>query len=517
MKIKYKNLILALIGLINVVLHLLPALHFEYHRDELLYYALSNHLDVGYATSPPLMGFMAFISKNIFGYSVFAVRLFPALVSGCLVYLTALMAKELNGNFRSQLISAIGVYGSMFLVLVYCVFTPYCFDIFFWTLAIYLLIRFIKTETDKYLLLLGIVTGIAFLNKYSIVLLVISVLIVLPFTKLRKLFSNKYLYLALLLSLIIASPNLIWQATHHFPVVNHMKELNDSQLVNVNRLEFIVEQLIFLLPFTIFILPGIIYFCINKRFKDFRFIISVSVVVIVLLLVLRGKSFYASGLYPFLIVVGALFVEKFIVNRWLFSILFMTLILFSAILLPLNLPVFEPPKLVAYFDRFAKITGIDLLRKDEDGNYRKLPQLDADMLGWNEIAEKTNSAWSQVKDKDRGFIFCSNYGQAGAISLIGDKFGLPEPISFSDTYRFWFPAVFKNDINELVYVVGSDAMDSRNFRDTKDFFTEMIEVGNVNNNLAIEYNTKIYLFRKPKGDFNAFWRGQTDRYVKSRQ
>jgi hypothetical protein len=63
------------------------------------------------------------------------------------------------------------------------------------------------------------------------------------------------------------------------------------------------------------------------------------------------------------------------------------------------------------------------------------------------------------------------------ISIIGKKYGLPEPISFSDAYRFWLPQNFKNDIDEIVYVIGTDAMDSRNFNDTKDFFNEMIEIG----------------------------------------
>jgi len=91
------------------------------------------------------------------------------------------MAKELNGNFRSQLISAIGIAGSMFLVMIYGIFTPYCFDIFFWTLAIFLLIRFIKTKVGSYLMLLGVVAGFSLLNKYSIVFLVVPVLAVSVF------------------------------------------------------------------------------------------------------------------------------------------------------------------------------------------------------------------------------------------------------------------------------------------------------------------------------------------------
>jgi len=508
-EMKYKpQLIIAFIGFINVVLHVLPGFNFEYHRDELLYFSFVNHLDFGYATTPPLIGFMAFISKSIFGYSVFSVRFFPALFSGLLVCLTAMIAKALNGNFRSQLISAIGVVGTMFLVMIYGIFTPYFLDIFLWTLAIYLLIKYVKTKSGTFLLALGITIGFSFLNKYNIIFLVVSALVVLPFTKHWHIFSNKFFYWGVLSSVLIFSPNIIWQMQHHFPVINHMKELNESQLTNVNRIEFIVGQLLLLLPFTFVILPGIIFFLVNKQLKDFRFLLVVSAVVIILLLIFRGKSFYASGLYPFLIVVGALFIENVVVNRYVFSSVVFVLLMMAILLLPLNLPLFKPQQMISYFDGFARITGTDLLRKDEDGNYRKLPQVNADMLGWNEIAEKTNKAWSMVEDKNKAFIFCANYGQAGAIGVIGKKYGLPEPISFSDTYRFWLPGKFENSIEEVIYVIGADAMESGNFKDTKAFFQEMIEIGQVENPLAIEYNTRVYLFKKPKSNFNEFWKSQ---------
>jgi hypothetical protein len=514
MKHKLQFFMIVLIGAVNAGLHLLPVMNFEYHRDELLYFTMCNHLDFGFATTPPLVGFMAFISKSMFGYSVFSARFFPALFSGMLVYLTASMAKELNGNFRAQLVSALGVTGSMFLVMVYGVFTPYCFDIFFWTLAIYFIIRFVKTNNGYYLAVLGIVIGFSILNKYSIMFLLVAILTVVPFTRHRHIFLNKFFYAGLILMLITASPNIIWQAMHHFPVVNHMKELNDTQLVNVNRIDFMIEQLILLLPYTFLILPGMVFFGINKQFKEFRFLLAVSFVAIFLFLLLRGKSIYTSGLFPFFIVVGALFAEKVVRNRYAFSSVLILMVSLSVLMLPLGLPVFKAEKMIGYFDAFAGITGGDFLRKDEDGNYRKLPQVNADMLGWNEIAELTSKAWSMVEDKQRSIIFCSNYGQAGAIGVIGKHYGLPEPLSFSDAFRYWLPAEFENGIDEVVYVVGMDAIDSGNFRDTKALFEEMTEIGNVGNKLAIEYNTKVYLFKKPKSDFNVFWREQISGYLK---
>ncbi len=87
----------------------------------------------------------------------------------------------------------------------------------------------------------------------------------------------------------------------------------------------------------------------------------------------------------------------------------------------------------------------------------------------------------QVKDKNKSFIFCANYGQAGAISVIGKKYGLPEPLSFSESFQYWLPQKFDNGINELVYVIGTDALDSGNFRDMQNFFNEKVEIGTVEN------------------------------------
>jgi hypothetical protein len=514
MKKIYQNSIIIIVALAAVLLHLLSGSGFEYQRDELLYFSFSRHLDFGYATEPPLTGFMAFIAKSLFGYSLFAVRFFPAVLSGLLIWISSLITKELNGKFRSQLIASVGVGTSTFLVMIYGAFTPYCFDILFWTMTIYLLIRFVKTNSNSYLLIIGAVTGLAFLNKYSILFLLFSILMVIRFTKHRKVILDKYFYYAVLIFFVIASPNIIWQINHHLPVINHMIELNKSQLSNVNRVSFIAEQLILLLPCTFIILPGIVFFLINKEFKAFRFLLSICGIVVVMFLILKGKSFYTAGLYPFLIVTGAIFIEKTIRKGYLFYSVFFVFLLISALLLPLGLPVLKPAGMVSYYDSFARITGTDFLRKDEDGKQRSLPQINADMLGWNEITSLTGKAWDQVEDKNKCFIFCTNYGQAGAISIIGKKYGLPEPVSFSESFQYWMPLKFGTEINEIIYVISSDAVESGNFRDTKDFFSEMIEIGSVQNKMAIEYDTKIYLFKSPKSDFNNFWKVQTGAYTK---
>lgn len=86
------------LALFNVIFHFAFAGNLEYHRDELLYFSLGQHPDFGYMSVPPLIGWIAWLMQNIFGLSVYAVRIFPALLSGASIILASSMAKELGAH-----------------------------------------------------------------------------------------------------------------------------------------------------------------------------------------------------------------------------------------------------------------------------------------------------------------------------------------------------------------------------------------------------------------------------------
>src|SRR5664279_1180651 len=102
------------LAVFNIIIHLLVINNLEYHRDELLYFSLGQHPDFGFATVPPMIGWIAWFMQNIFGYSLFAVRLFPALLSGVMVLLVSAIARELGGNLYSRILASIGFIISVF-------------------------------------------------------------------------------------------------------------------------------------------------------------------------------------------------------------------------------------------------------------------------------------------------------------------------------------------------------------------------------------------------------------------
>ncbi len=183
--------------LLSVSMHLLVANNLEYNRDEMLYFSLGQHPAFGYESVPPMIGWIAWLMEHIFGYSLFAVRLIPALLSGVMVILVAAIAGELGGNSYAKVLAGIGFLIAAFALRTFSEFMPVYIDVVFWTIIIYLIIRYVNTYSGKTLILLGFVAGFSLLNKYLIAILFLSLLIVIPFTENRKIFRDKVFWYAI--------------------------------------------------------------------------------------------------------------------------------------------------------------------------------------------------------------------------------------------------------------------------------------------------------------------------------
>ena len=205
------------------------------------------------------------------------------------------------------------------------------------------------------------------------------------------------------------------------------------------------------------------------------------------------------GIFPMLIAAGAVFYERLIrINliRWALPLLLVTITYF---ILPLGLPIFGPNGLVTYFNTLETEYGVDVGRRFEDGTIHSLPQDYADMIGWEELTAITREAYASIPPSEEGIIYCENYGQAGAIFMIGRKYGLPEPLSFSDSYEYWVPDSIPTSVTHLIYI--NDEMGD----DVKDAFGQIKIVGKISNSHAREAGTTVYLCSSPRASVNALW------------
>jgi hypothetical protein len=337
------------------------------------------------------------------------------------------------------------------------------------------------------------------MNKYMILFQLFCLAGVFIFSSKREIFTKKSFWTGVILAFIIILPNIVWQITHNLPVVTHMDALKNSQLVHVNRFAFLTDQLFMLFASVFLVVPGIFFLLFSKKLKALRLLVISCILVVIILLILRGKSYYTAGIYPFLIAAGAVFWENFLHSRAPRVILASLLILITIPILPAGIPISGAKSLAEGFAMVHKKTGYNDILRDEKGNYHALPQDYADMLGWDELAAITAKAYRQVPDKKSCLIYCENYGQAGAITILGKKYGLPDPVCFSESFFYWAPRKLPVEIRSFIYI--NDELGE----DVHRLFPGIRLIGKISNPLAREYGTSVYLGTNPVAPFNPFW------------
>ncbi|MCF6401619.1 glycosyltransferase family 39 protein [Chitinophaga filiformis] len=483
---KRSYLLLLLFLLFKLVFHFLivnPV--YDLHRDEFLHLDQANHLAAGYLSVPPFTAFLSLLIKWL-GGSVFWVRFFPALFGALTMLIMWKLIALMKGGWFAQVIAAL-VFICSAMSRLNMLYQPNSFDVLSWTLVFYVLVLYVRTGASHLLLWLGAVIGLAFLNKYNILFLVAGLLPALLSSSQRKIFLNRYLYGGLLIALLLAAPNVIWQIRNGLPVIHHMKELASTQLVNVDRLGFVIEQLLFFLLGTLVWGAALVGFVTHEAFKPYRFIGWTFLFVMALLVYLQAKPYYALGLYPVLIAFGAVYLEKVVSFESTHHRRLALLWLFFTILLTVGtsrliFPVVEPDKL----GRLMNADTREMFAKWEDGEVHDLPQDFADMLGWRELTALVEKAYDQLPPAERKhtLILCDNYGQAGAINFYAGEKMVPA-ISFSADYVCWFPVL---DSFQHLIVVGKEPGE-----DVRNHASGYSEIGRISHPLARENGTGVYL------------------------
>lgn len=501
---KDHDLAIVSLALFNIAIHLAFAGNLEYHRDEMLYFVLGMHPAAGYATVPPLTGLLAWLVQNLFGFSVYAVRLLPSIASGVMVLLVSGIAKELGGSRYASVLAAVGFMIAGFALRTYMMFMPVFLDVTFWTLILCILIKYINTGKEKYLIWFGITSGFSLLNKYMPGVLFLGLLLIIPFTSHRNVFTRKKFWIGVGAGFLVFLPNLIWQLKMGLPVMNHLSELNRTQLTHVNRFTFLAEQFMMASWSSFLVVAGIILLMTNKAIIRFRFIGYLGLFVILFLMMVRGKSYYTIGVFPVLIAAGAVSYDlslRSVRSRIIFPAL---LVILTLPFIPMGLPVFRAEGMVKYFSILERRFGLTMGRRFEDNSIHSLPQDYADMLGWEQLTSVADSAWNMIEDKSAAFIYAENYGEAAALTIIGKKYGLPEAVCFSESFRYWFPKKFDPDITSIVYINYEEPGE-----DVRSLFRRITKIGSITNPNSREYGTSVYLVQDPAESFNRFWQIRT--------
>lgn len=467
---------------------------YDLQRDEYLHLDQGQHLAWGFQSVPPFSSWVSYLI-HLFGNAVFWVKFFPALFGALTIYIVWKAIEALNGNLFALILGATCVLFSGLLRL-NTLYQPNSFDVLSWTAFYFAALKYFKTENAKWLFIGAVVFAFGFLNKYNLAFLVLGFLPSILLTEQRNIFAKKELYLALLLGLLIVSPNLIWQYKNNFPVIHHLKELSDTQLVNVNRVDFLKSQIFFFIGSIFVIISALYALMVYSPYKKYKAFLFTLILTLIVFIYFKAKDYYAIGLYPIYIAFGSVFLADKIKQGWgrfLQPVFIVIPILFFIPMYDIFFPNKSPGYIINHKQTYQKL---GLLRW-EDGKDHELPQDFADMLGWKELALKVDSVYSKMPGKEKTLILCDNYGQAGAINYYTQR--NIKAVSFNADYIDWFDLTKKYE--NIIRIIESNETD-KEFKDISPFFETSLIAGAVTNKYSREFGTSVVVFTGAKIDIN---------------
>jgi len=149
--------------------------------------------------------------------------------------------------------------------------------------------------------------------------------------------------------------------------------------------------------------------------------------------------------------------------------------------------------------RYSAALGVGP-RTEERNELGRLPQQYADMHGWQELAADLAKVYHALPAADRGraCIYVQNYGEAGAVDILGAPLGLPRAISGHNSYYLWGP---RGCSGEVVIALGGEG------KDYEQVFASVEQAGlhTCTDCMPYENNRPIWVARGARIPFAQIW------------
>jgi 4-amino-4-deoxy-L-arabinose transferase-like glycosyltransferase len=305
---------------------LLTAFRYGIFRDELYYIACSEHLAWGYVDQPPLIALITWLERHIGGDSLLSLRFLPALAGAVTIWLAGRMARKLGGGRFAQALAAIAVLIAPGYLAFFHLLTMNAFDPLLWTACAYVVMRVIQTGNQRLWLWFGVLAGISLENKYAMLLFGFGIFVGLLFTRERKAFVRPWIWIATGIALLFWLPNVLWNIHHHWPFLELMRNVRASgRDVVLSPMAFFAQQALSMHPLTVPVWVGGLWWCFfgksragnsqqlqkaEERRSMYAVLGWACLSVLITLIVLKGKIYYAWPIYPILFAAGGVAVES---------------------------------------------------------------------------------------------------------------------------------------------------------------------------------------------------------------
>src|SRR5438270_2125113 len=398
----------AIVVACKFALHVAFASRYGWQRDELYYAVAGRHLQGGYVEFPPVTALLSGFAHFVFGWSRVGFRLFAILAGAGTVVVAALVARELGGGRRAQVIAAVAVGFSPLLVATNGLFQPVSFDQLA-TMVVLWLALVLGLGRGSWVLI-GIAVGIGLETKYTLAVVVVLLLAGFALWR-RDVLLDLGLAVAIAIAAVLMVPNLVWEGRHHWVSVHWFLHPPGSA-TDESRPQYIANVIVLthLVAFPVAV-AGTVRLLRDRGLRPIGFAVVGTVVAY---FVLGGKSYYALPVVLFALAAGAVPFEQWATARRL-KLVGAAFAIVLLLALPIGLPVLPL--------HTADRVGVLAARSDYQ-----------DEVGWPRLASDVGRL-SHGTDA----VLASNYGEAGALELFGH--GLPPVASPHVTFRYWRPDI----------------------------------------------------------------------------
>jgi hypothetical protein len=375
--------------------------------------------------------------------------------------MAALVSKEVGGGRRAQVIATACTAASGFALAVGHIVSTTTFDLLSTTVLVWLVVRAIVRRSGPCVLAAGVVAGIGGEVKPQVGLVAAAALVALVVVGPRWPLRSWWTAGAVVAAVALAAPYVVWQQAHGWPQLTVAGNIAGS--AEGGRVGFVPFQLVMVGPLLVPVwVAGLLAPFRMPAWRNLRFVPLIYVLLALAYIAGDGKAYYLASLYPVLLGLGAVPTARWTLRGRRRTRLLATGVVVSAAI--------------------SAVVALPLL--PETALQGSVPMaLNPDLgetVGWPRFIRTVSRAWQEIPaaERRRTAIFTANYGEGGAIDLLGRSHGLPGAYSGHNGFSEWGPPP-ADDTHALV--IGYEGA-----ADAGPYFAQCRRLGVVNDGVGLE-------------------------------
>ena len=473
-----------LVAGVQILVLVATSTRYGYHGDEMYFIVSGAHPAFGYPDQPPLVPLICWVMNHVAPGSLLVLRSPSAVVAGVTTVLAAVVAREVGGRTRAQVIASVCAASSGFALAACHIVSTTTFDLLSTTALMWLTIRAVSRHSGRSLFAAGVVAGAGCEAKPQVAFVAAMVLVALFMVGPRWPLRSRWLAAGLVVAVILAAPYVIWQATHGWPQLTVAGNVAGS--AEGGRVGFVPFQIVMVSPvlFPVWI-AGLVAPFRRPEFRLVRFVPVAYALLGVAYIVGDGKAYYLASLYPTLLGLGALPVADWTMRhhaRLRAGVLSAAVVVTVAVNAVVALPLLPTTALQG--------SVVMALNPDQGAT-----------VGWPQFVQTVGRAWRSIPRAERAHtvIFTGSYAEAAAVDLQGRGQGLPRSYSGHNAFSEWGQPA--SDVTHAL-LLGYDGPG-----DASPYFRDCSRLATINNGVGLdndEQGTPVLLCR-PAASWTALW------------